>query len=243
MLTWAGLFITLITWLLWHKWWLVITEHRCSHHPSPSALVIIIKDCLVRGERADPLGYQVPREKREERRHKHLQLGNTGFGWEPEPSSLLSTIIPPSVMNILSGLDQSNAQLTSYDNCLPLDRSPELLFNSHRSVLWDGKTPQVSTRVFSPFSGQFLTWSFFAPISCLALNGFHSCFLKPEPACYRAEYKVRSVRVWRHWRHWSGSFILQWINTGGKVKENSMNCTTGCWYINDNFTLLLPVLL
>ena len=138
-------------------------------------------------------------------------------------------------MNILyniTGLDVANAQVTSYDNWLPLDRSPELLFSSHiageliQLTNLDVKTPWIITTDHrDSFSAQFLTWSFSAPISCLVLNGFHSCFLKPKSlagvACYRSPYKVKSVRLWRH-------LTSQWNlhSTMNRKEENSSeNCT------------------
>ena len=53
------------------------------------------------GERREPTRWDI---KYQEPRHKHLQLANTGQGWELEPSPLLSTIIPPLFMNILSDI-------------------------------------------------------------------------------------------------------------------------------------------
>ena len=130
----------------------------------------------------------------------------------------------------------------------------ELWAVPHCEMLELQHSSSLLTRVFSPFSGQFLTWSFFAPISCLALNGFHSCFLKPVPGQLSGwsqpviDHPTRS-RVWESLESLetlktaSGSFILQWINTGGKVKKKFHELHKGCWFINDNFTILCCVLL
>ena len=133
-------------------------------------------------------------------------------------------------MNILyniTGLDVANAQVTSYDNWLPLDRSPG--YCSIPTLWWqldptDSDVKALESSLQS-FSAQFLTWSFSAPISCLVLNGFHSCFLKPKSlagvACYRSPYKVKSVRLWRH-------LTSQWnlhSTMNQKEDKNSENCT------------------
>ena len=127
--------------------------------------------------------------------------------------------------------------------------------------LGDGKTQTllttVFTTVFSPFSGQFLTWSFFAPISCVALNGFHSCFLKPGPGPLLEwsqpviDQSTRS-RVWEsgdtgdsHGATVVPSFYNESTSTlhWRKGEEKFHELHKGCWFINDNFTILYCVLL
>ena len=105
------------------------------------------------------------------------------------------------------------------------------------------------------FSAQFLTWSFSAPISCLVLNGFHSCFLKPKSlagvACYRSPYKVKSVREsgesgdtedsqWflhstmnQHWRKGEEKFheLHKGFWCADSLMITSPSCSTVCTFI------------
>ena len=174
-LTWARLFITLITWLLWHKWWSVITESRCSH---PTSRMSSSSKTAWWEERGFTLGIKY--------QDTNTSSYITQFLSENSPWRPVLPDQTPLFMNIFSnitvaGLDQRMHKFQVMIICCPwIDHQsycsiPTLLLN------WSSLTQMLKHHSKSPsFSGQFLTWSFSAPISCLVLNGFHSCFLKPK---------------------------------------------------------------